>query len=97
MPQLFQMNDQSNVMRLDKEHEKEFFLGKKGKPTKILVVLHTDYDRNFMFMYFQGIFRKIICWQSRGTTMVMEVKLHYFRGRGSTTAVAVKIFSSISE
>ena len=25
--------------------------------------------------------------------MVTEVKLHYFRGRGSTTAVAVKIFS----
>ena len=24
--------------------------------------------------------------------MVMEVKLHYFRGHGSTTAVAVKIF-----
>ena len=37
------------------------------------------------------IFRQIICWQSRGTTTVTEVKLHYFRGRGSTMAVAVKI------
>ena len=35
-------------------------------------------------------FRQIICWWSRGTTMLMEVKLHYFHGHGSTTAVAVK-------
>ena len=32
-----------------------------------------------------------------GTTTVTEVKLHYFRGHGSTMAVAVKNFSSISE
>ena len=32
-----------------------------------------------------------------GTTTVTEVKLHYFRGPGSTMAVAVKNFSSISE
>ena len=38
------------------------------------------------------IFRQIICWQSRGTTKVTEVKLHYFHGCGSTMAVAVKIF-----
>ena len=30
-------------------------------------------------------------------TTVTEVKFHYFRGRGITTAVAVKFFSSISE
>ena len=34
---------------------------------------------------------------SHGTTMVTEVKLHYFRGNGSTTAVVVKFFSSITE
>ena len=36
------------------------------------------------------IFRQIICWQSRGTATVMEVKLQHFLGRGSTTVVAVK-------
>ena len=34
--------------------------------------------------------------ERRSTTMT-EVKFHYFGGRGSTTAVAVKFFSSISE
>ena len=33
---------------------------------------------------------QIICWWSRGTTMVMEVKLPYFHGRASTTVMAVK-------
>ena len=33
---------------------------------------------------------QIICWLSRGTTMVMEVKLDYFHGCGSTTVVALK-------
>ena len=42
------------------------------------------------FVVSQYIFRQIICWQSRGTTTLMEVKLDYFRGHGSTTAVAVK-------
>ena len=37
-----------------------------------------------------NVFRQIICWQSRGTTTVMEVKLHYFRGHGNTTVVVVK-------
>ena len=37
-----------------------------------------------------GIFRQIICRQSRGTTTVMEVKLHYFRCCGSAMVVAVK-------
>ena len=41
--------------------------------------------------------RQIICWYSRGSTTVTEVKLHYFRGHGSTTAMEVKNFSSISE
>ena len=39
---------------------------------------------------FKEVIRQIICWVSRGTTMVMEVKLPYFHGRGSTTVVAVK-------
>ena len=30
--------------------------------------------------------------KSRGSTTVMEVEFHYFCGRGSTTAVAVKFF-----
>ena len=33
---------------------------------------------------------QIICWWSRGTNMVMEVKLPYFHGRASTTVMAVK-------
>ena len=36
------------------------------------------------------VIRQIICWQSRGSTTVTEVKLHYFRGCGSTTVEAVK-------
>ena len=60
-----------------------------------------DLDKITIFFYESNIievtFRKIICWWSHSSTTVMEVKLHYFRGRGSTMAVAVKIFSSISE
>ena len=43
-----------------------------------------------MLSPYSKAFRQIICWQSPGTTTVTEVKLHYFRGRGSTTVVAVK-------
>ena len=42
------------------------------------------------FSFPQDIFGQIICWYSRSTTTVMEVKLHYFCGCGSTMAVAVK-------
>ena len=45
----------------------------------------------------QKVYRQIICRQSRSTTMVTEVKLHYFCGRCSTMVVAVKKFSSIFE
>ena len=38
----------------------------------------------------QESFSQIICWSIWVTTTVMEVKLHNFRGRGSTTVVAVK-------
>ena len=34
---------------------------------------------------------------SAGTTTVMEVKLHYFHGRGSDTAVAEIFFSLIAD
>ena len=38
---------------------------------------------------FGRIIYQIICWQSRGPTKLREVKLDYFRGCGSTMAVAV--------
>ena len=44
----------------------------------------------FLLLVLTVLIRQIIRRQYRGTNLVTKLKLHCFRGRGSTTAVAVK-------
>ena len=67
-----------------------FFVGKNLSGNLFVQMLSGKWCTKNGKIVIRKIFRQIICWQSRSTTTVTAVKLHYFRGRGSTMAVAVK-------